>query len=130
MADQHQDPLPAAAQDDPGFPPAADQEDKVPPVKKARVIRIAQRKPSREEPTQASAKPASSRYGLMYYRRQHSTAVRVKGGGKQVLCFGGQKARHLTQAQLEEFGNTAISKLEAGGTPEEVKAWCQQEIAR
>ncbi len=62
----------------------------------------------------------------MYYKANHSVAVREKRGSKrQLFCISNKT---WAKARLEEVAQMAISKLEQGEPADAVKVWAKNAV--
>ena len=77
-----------------------------------------------DEPTQGD----EPRYGVMYYKKDNSVAVRRRFGAReQCMSFGGKTCR-LDERALREFAEVAVQQLDRGIPEETVKAWGKAQV--
>ena len=67
-------------------------------------------------------------YVTMWYKRDHSCAIRQRSGAqRQVLSFGGKNAKHKGHDELVAIGQAAIAKIKMGWSYWMAKTWAQKE---
>ena len=59
---------------------------------------------------------------VLWYKKNYSIGIRVKGGGKQLFSFGGMSCK-ASEAELREIGNQVCKKLAEGWSVEGAREW-------
>ena len=70
----------------------------------------------------------SANYSILWYKNTKMVAVRQKfGDKKQIFQWGGKKCS-LDEAQLRQFGDIALEKLDAGESEQAVGEYIKKAV--
>ena len=70
----------------------------------------------------------SPNYSVLYYKNTHTAAVRRKfDDKKQIFGWGGKKCE-LDEAQLRQYGDLALEKLDLGESEKDVEEYIKRSV--
>ena len=70
----------------------------------------------------------SPNYSILYYKKTHIAAVRRKfDDKKQIFGWGGSKCQ-LDEAQLRQYGDLALEKLDQGDSEKDVEEFIKRSV--